>query len=97
MKKTILFDLDGTLVDSGPGITKCAQYALDHFGIHEPETEKLAFFVGPPLMNTFMEHYGFSEEQAKQAVAKYRERACVLQAGELLQKDSGAFFNPFVF
>jgi phosphoglycolate phosphatase len=74
MKKTILFDLDGTLVDSGPGITKCAQYALDHFGIHEPETEKLAFFVGPPLMNTFMEHYGFSEEQAKQAVAKYRER-----------------------
>ena len=74
MKKTILFDLDGTLVDSGPGITKCAQYALNHFGIHEPETEKLAFFVGPPLMNTFMEHYGFSEEQAKQAVAKYRER-----------------------
>ena len=38
MKKTILFDLDGTLVDSGPGITKCAQYALDHFGIHEPES-----------------------------------------------------------
>ena len=72
MKKTILFDLDGTLVDSGPGITKCAQYALDHFGIHEPETEKLAFFVGPPLMNTFMEHYGFSEEQAKQAVAQDR-------------------------
>ena len=66
MKKTILFDLDGTLVDSGPGITKCAQYALDHFGIHEPETEKLAFFVGPPLLNTFMEHYGFSEEQAKE-------------------------------
>ena len=70
MKKTILFDLDGTLVDSGPGITKCAQYALDHFGIHEPETEKLAFFVGPPLMNTFMEHYGFSEEQAKQGSCK---------------------------
>lgn len=74
MTKTILFDLDGTLVDSGPGITKCAQYALDYFGIHEPQTEKLSFFVGPPLMHTFMVHYGFSEEKAKQAVVKYRER-----------------------
>lgn len=74
MIKTVLFDLDGTLVDSGPGITRCAQYALDYFGIHEPEAEKLSFFVGPPLVNTFMGHYGFTEEQAKQAVDKYRER-----------------------
>lgn len=72
--KTILFDLDGTLVDSGPGITKCAQYALAHFGIEEPELSKLEFFVGPPLKKTFMGYYGFSEEKAEQAVVKYRER-----------------------
>lgn len=72
--KTILFDLDGTLVDSGPGITKCAQYALAYFGIDEPELSKLEFFVGPPLKNTFMGHYGFPEKKAEEAVEKYRER-----------------------
>lgn len=72
--KTILFDLDGTIVDSGPGITKCAQYALAFFGIEEPELSNLRFFVGPPLMDSFMGHYGFSEEKAKLAVGKYRER-----------------------
>lgn len=72
--KTILFDLDGTIVDSGPGITACAQYALKHFEIEEPDAAKLRFFVGPPLAYTFMEHYGFSKEQAEEAVEKYRER-----------------------
>lgn len=72
--KTILFDLDGTIVDSGYGITKCAQYALSFFGIEEPELSNLRFFVGPPLMDSFMEHYGFSEEKAKIGVQKYRER-----------------------
>lgn len=74
MKKTLLFDLDGTIIDSGPGITTCAQYALQHFEIEEPDLSKLKFFVGPPLMDSFQGHYGFSESQAHEAVEKYRER-----------------------
>ena len=54
--KAILFDLDGTLIDSSEGITKSAQYALSHFGISEPDRNSLFFFIGPPLINTFMEH-----------------------------------------
>ena len=54
--KAILFDLDGTLIDSSEGITKSAQYALSHFGIDEPDRNSLFFFIGPPLINTFMEH-----------------------------------------
>ena len=72
--KAILFDLDGTLIDSSEGITKSAQYALVHYGIDEPDLKKIYFFIGPPLINTFMDHYGFSREQAVEAVAVYRER-----------------------
>lgn len=41
--KAILFDLDGTLIDSSEGITKSAQYALAHFGIDEPDLTKIYF------------------------------------------------------
>lgn len=74
MKKTILFDLDGTLINSKPGITKCAQYALEAFGVTEPDVDKLECFIGPPLVYSFQKFYGFSPEKAKEAVVKYRER-----------------------
>ena len=61
--KAILFDLDGTLIDSSEGITKSAQYALSHFGIDEPDRNSLFFFIGPPLIITFMEHYGFTRRE----------------------------------
>lgn len=70
----ILFDLDGTLTDPKEGITKSVQYALHSFGIEEPELKVLEPFIGPPLRDSFVEFYGFSEEEAKQAVVKYRER-----------------------
>lgn len=69
-----LFDLDGTLTDSREGITKSAQYALHHYGIEEPDLKKLEKFIGPPLMDSFKEFYGLSEEQAAEACAVYRER-----------------------
>ena len=54
MSDMILFDLDGTLTDSGPGITRCVQYALASFGIEEPDLEKLNCYVGAPLLESFM-------------------------------------------
>ncbi|MBR6364768.1 MAG: HAD family hydrolase [Lachnospiraceae bacterium] len=72
-KQYILFDLDGTLTDPAEGITKSVQYALKHFGIEEDDLEKLQPFIGPPLMESFMDFYGFSEEQAREAVTYYRE------------------------
>lgn len=69
-----LFDLDGTLTDPREGITKSVQYALKHFGIDEPDIQKLEFFIGPPLRDSFMKAYHMSGEQAEEAVAVYRER-----------------------
>ncbi|MCM1136060.1 MAG: HAD hydrolase-like protein [Clostridium sp.] len=69
-----LFDLDGTLTDPKEGITKSVQHALRAFGIEEPDLKKLEPFIGPPLKDSFMEFYGFSEEEAVRAIAVYRER-----------------------
>ena len=70
----IIFDLDGTISDSGVGITKCVQYALKKLNIIEEDLEKLKHFVGPPLKDELIKTYGCSEEQAKQGVEFYRER-----------------------
>lgn len=74
MKKYLLFDLDGTLTDPKVGITTCVQYALQSFGIEEPDLDKLEPFIGPPLKESFMNFYDMTEAQAEEAIAKYRER-----------------------
>ncbi len=71
--KVVLFDLDGTLTDPALGITKSVAYALESFGIHTQDLGELCKFIGPPLKDSFMEYYGFSEEQAIAGIAKYRE------------------------
>lgn len=77
MYKVILFDLDGTLTESGDGITKSVQYALEKIGKPEPDLDKLRVFVGPPLMEQFMKYADIDEETARQAVVYYRERYTV--------------------
>lgn len=74
MYSIILFDLDGTLTDPKPGITKSVQYALGKMGIVEPDAETLTPFIGPPLAKAFMQFYHMSEQEAAQAVDFYRER-----------------------
>jgi phosphoglycolate phosphatase len=69
----LLFDLDGTVTDSGPGIMNAAQIALSRYNIEEADSERLRLFVGPPLDKSFMERYGFSEEQAWEAIGYFRE------------------------
>ena len=67
MYKAILFDLDGTLTESGPGIMNSVKYALEKFGIRENDFTKLRAFVGPPLIDSFQRFYGLDEGSAKKA------------------------------
>ena len=74
MYEVILFDLDGTLTDPKIGITLSVQYALERMGIHEENPDSLTPFIGPPLLESFMEFYHMSHEEAVQAIVYYRER-----------------------
>lgn len=72
-RKTILFDLDGTLTDAGEGIINCARLALEHFGLPTPDKETMRVFVGPPLRETFLK-FGVKSENVEEAIAVYRSR-----------------------
>lgn len=70
---TVLFDLDGTLTDPKEGIVNCLAYALRQMGRSVPPLESLTQYIGPPLIQNFMELLG-DEDGAKQAVTHYRHR-----------------------
>ena len=99
MKQVLLFDFDGTLFDTGPGVINCVVYALEHLGIYEPDKQKLRKFMGPPLYDMFRELYGLNDALGNEAVRLYRERyqptgiwECAPYPGivELLKKLRGA-------
>lgn len=71
--KTVLFDLDGTLTDSGEGIINCAWLALKHFGLPLPDRQTMRLFVGPPLRDSFI-RFGVPEEDVETAIEIYRSR-----------------------
>ena len=75
MKKydVILFDLDGTLTDSSPGIMNSIVYALKKYNISVENTDDLRRFLGPPLHESFRDFYGFDDEKSMEAVGFYRE------------------------
>lgn len=80
--QNILFDLDGTLTDSAIGVTKAFSYALASYGI-QAAPDDLTMVVGPPLHQSFIDFFGFSEAEAYRAVDKYRE----------YYRDTGIFEN----
>ena len=70
--KYLLFDLDGTLTDSAPGIINCLRHSLTIMGYDMPEQPER--FLGPPLYESFAEYCGMNEEQVLEAVRIFRER-----------------------
>lgn len=67
------FDLDGTLTDPAEGITNSFIHAIKYFGLEVPSYEKLCTFIGPPLVATFQNEFGFDDEKSTEGVKKYRE------------------------
>ena len=69
----IIFDLDGTLTDSGEGILNCAEMTLRYFHLPVPDRETMRVFVGPPLRDTFIQ-FGVPADRVEEAIEVYRSR-----------------------
>ena len=69
----ILFDLDGTIADSAPGITASLGYMLEQMGLDVPSPQELRQWVGPPILDSFRDRAGMSPEESSQALAIYRQ------------------------
>ena len=74
MYQYLLFDLDGTLTNPKEGITRSVQHALRHFGIEVADPDTLTPYIGPPLIPSFIEFHGLTQEQTLEALQVYRQR-----------------------
>jgi len=70
----ILFDLDGTIVDSAPGITSTLAYMFERLGKPIPTPSELLQYVGPPLLDSFRDLAGFDADESAVALEIYREK-----------------------
>ena len=71
--KLVIFDLDGTLLDTGRGISKCVASTLGKMGFKVPDEETCKTFVGPPLKKRFLELYDADENTADAVMKAFRE------------------------
>ena len=73
MYKIILFDLDGTIIDSSLGVTNSVKYALSKLNIEVKSNQELLSYMGPPLLYSFQTFHGLTKEEAEKAIGYYRE------------------------
>jgi phosphoglycolate phosphatase len=69
----VLFDLDGTLTDSAPGIVASVEHALATMGMESPGSEELRRFIGPPIQDSFRREFGLDDETTATLMLAYRE------------------------
>lgn len=71
--KVVLFDLDGTLIDTSDGIFNSVRYTEKMMGFFSVNDEQLNYFVGPPPVQSYMKNYRVSEDVAREATKYHRE------------------------
>ncbi len=70
----VIFDFDGTVVDTGEGILKSLQYSFQQMNHEVPDMSDLKKFIGPPIHYSYTHYYGISEDEVGMYIKKYRER-----------------------
>jgi phosphoglycolate phosphatase len=69
---SVLFDLDGTILDSAPGIVSALTDTFTHLGLPVPSRDEFMAYIGPPLLASFQDFGGLSPEKAREALDIYR-------------------------
>lgn len=77
MFRYVIFDFDGTVVDTGEGIIKSLQYSFGQMDREVPDMSDLKKFIGPPIHYSFTHYYDVSEDEVGEYIKKYRERYTV--------------------
>ncbi len=85
--KTVLFDFDGTVMNSGPGIISCVKETAKKYNLPIPDESILRKFVGPPIRMSFENSFGVDEEKAQEMVECYRQ----------IHKDKDAFMDGEIY
>ena len=70
----VIFDFDGTVVDTGLGIIESLKYSLEKNGVAIPDMEKLRRFIGPPIYDSYINDYGATDDNVADFISSYRER-----------------------
>ncbi len=68
----VLFDLDGTLLDTSGGVLKSIDYTIKEMGLPEISEDVKKTFIGPPIQNSFRKTYGLDDEKTAEAAALFR-------------------------
>lgn len=72
--RLVIFDFDGTIADTSPGILDSHRFALNTMGRMIPSDDELRKFIGGNLLKTYIDIFEFTEDDARKAVKVYRER-----------------------
>ncbi len=70
----VIFDLDGTLLDTGEGILEAVRHTVSVLGLEPMSDEEIkAGFIGPPIQNSFMNRYGIEKEKIQDVAKIFRD------------------------
>lgn len=72
MIKAVIFDLDGTLLDTGKGVVKSVKYTIQQMKLPSLSQSELETFVGPPIKNKLQQTFNLTEEQAVEGMNIFR-------------------------
>lgn len=72
--QAVLFDVDGTILDTSEGILTSVKEAIEAFGFEMLPDEKIMKFIGPPIEWSFEENYGVKGEDLRRICAYFRDR-----------------------
>lgn len=70
----VIFDVDGTLLDTSEGVLSSVKYTIEHFGFDMPDDKQLRTFIGPPIQRSFANTFGLSGDIIQEMTAVFRDR-----------------------